>query len=122
MEEIIQDSMCYDSETFIAEYREGNRSAYVMVQGDVKVYYKDTPYWHASEFPEELLEMFKTGKKLEGVEIVDNNWLEIFWEEDGYILDSDVFDVPTPIKMSKLMKYLKADFKEYFTEHYKGGK
>lgn len=125
MKDIIYDSMCYDSGTFISEYKEGNRWAYVAVQGEVRVYYKDegTPYKYASRFPDELMEMFKTGKyDYDKMNVVDNNWFEIFWGEDGKILDSDVFDVPTPISKKELDKHLKNYFKEYFDDRDRGDK
>lgn len=77
----IHDSMELDSGQCVAEL-EVNDSILVTinVEGYVRVVYNDEVYKAPSQFPEELTELFRSGKAYEdnGVFIDNNNWFESF--------------------------------------------
>ena len=100
-----QDSMCYDSGTQICSYGTEDNYVQVIIRGYVTVYYKDERYSHASEMPDELVRMFRTGKAYKHpyeVTINENNWYEIEWIKDGECVHGDVFEIGTPATKKEL--------------------
>ena len=95
----INDSMELDSGQIVAELKikddkpETDIKVTLEVQGHVKVYYNDGMYKCASQMPEELFKLFHDGYESEaeaGLSVIENNWFEIFIEEPGRCLHSDV--------------------------------
>lgn len=92
----INDSMQLDSGQQVChlavEYKGKTIEVSVCVYGDVKVFYKDGMYKCANSFPQELLDYF-AGKRpdlAEEVNIIDNNWFELFFNDDpdnGIVVD-----------------------------------
>ena len=83
---IIPDSMCLDSGETICSYTEGKDEVVIEVRGYVTVDFNGERYRHYSDMPEELKKLFDTGKVYndDRVDILENNWYEIFfnWDED----------------------------------------
>jgi len=95
----INDSMEVESGTELARLESGEHVVTLEVRGDVRVRYKDEIYETQCQFPEELLQLFHNGQadQEHGVEVIDNNWLEVFlWIRKGKKLEwtgeSDVVD------------------------------
>lgn len=95
----IKDSMQMDSGITIAALTLPNgNTATIEVRGEVKVYFNNEYYCTPSEFPQELKDLI-ANKGVEywnnsKVSIIDNNWFEIFYMENGsYVPDSDAIDV-----------------------------
>ena len=86
--------MQLNSGTGIASLKVDNIEVVIRVCGDVRVDYDNVRYSQPSAFPDELLELFKTGKAWadNGVDIDMNNWFEIFTYIDDKFAGSDVFD------------------------------
>ena len=73
----------------------GDEKISVEVQGEVRVNYKDEPYYDVSEFPSELKKLFGTGDAYEDEDVVldSNNWFECcYFDENGVYIDSDVME------------------------------
>lgn len=88
------DSMCYDSGTEVLnaklQVKEYSIDVRIVAQGHVRVYYKDNVYKCASQFPQELLELFKNGSAATECDLIENNWWEVLYEiNDGYVKQSD---------------------------------
>ena len=64
----------------------------LVVNGDVSVKFDGENYFGASDFSDELTELFKQGKAYDDdrVEIYLNNWFEYFWEDDCEVEDADL--------------------------------
>ena len=103
--EHIRDSMQFNSDTVICKYKtaDGKFKAIVEVLGEVAVdYYPNgredgeiaDRYYNYSEFPKELQELFNNGDAYmnDNVDILNNNWFEITYFENGEMLDSDVLE------------------------------
>ena len=96
----INDSMELNSRLTIAgltgELQDGTRfGAFLEVQGYVSVVYKGELYNYASDMPTELINLFHNGgynPEDEDLCVNENNWFEIFIEEDGQTVRSDVVD------------------------------
>ena len=92
----INDSMELDSGQEIAElkiHRDSDITITLVVHGNVTVIYKDKVYNHASEMPEELISLFHNegySPNHDDLSINENNWFEIYIEEDGQCIHSDV--------------------------------
>ncbi len=93
------DSMTVDSgHEFLSATLEkedgGTYTVTIEAQGYVNVLYKGDSFRCASSMPEELRELFLTGKAGENpdVQVNENNWWEVFVEKDGVLLGSDVMD------------------------------
>lgn len=99
------DSMLFDSGEVIAsmDYVDNNTGKGVQMDlkvcGHVKVFFNDTPYCHASEFPDELINLIKSNPEWEldeRVYVCENNWFEYIYNYthfncgDGIIEESDV--------------------------------
>ena len=96
----IGDSMCFDSTfKFLTAQlmREKDGSIFdvtIEVQGYVSVVFKGDCISCFSEMPDELKKMFEDGSAYDSdlVVINENNWWEVFVEENGVLLDSDVME------------------------------
>ena len=95
----INDSMEVESGTELARLESGDHVVTFEARGDVRVRYKDEIYKTPCQFPEELMQLFHNGQadQEHGVEVIDNNWLEVFlWIRKGQKLEwtgeSDVVD------------------------------
>ena len=105
----INDSMELDSGQSLAELTMGDITVEIRVEGYVRVVYEGQTYKCASQFPDELREMFHDGtwKDLdEEVLFIDNNnWFEIFLYERGEYRYSDVVDGgwKNPVELFKEM-------------------
>lgn len=96
----INDSMELPSRITIAgltgELNDGTTfGAFLEVQGYVSVVYKGELYNSAPDMPKELIELFHNGGYDPGLEdlcVNENNWFEIFVEEDGMMVRSDVVE------------------------------
>ena len=113
-----QDSMCYDSDTFICSYGTEDNYVQVVIRGYVTVYYKDDRYSHASDMPDELLEMFANGKAYKSNDVVinENNWYEIEWIKDNECVHSDVLELGTPLSKYELNDACKETLKMWQEE------
>ena len=105
----INDSMELDSGTTIATLtitRDDNSSfkIYLEVRGEVRVRYKGSIYTCASQMPEPLLKLFHAGC-LRDVEVIDNNWFEVFLEDSEGVIGSDFVDAENldPFELLSLM-------------------
>ena len=130
----LRDSMQLDSGQTIASMETENYLVTLEVRGDVRVLYNPDPdgdaadgqiYKHASAFPDELLDIFASGKdysEMKNVSVVYNNWFELFiferkeksgsgaqWEWTGW---SDVTD-DGPFNEESL----KTDLEEYLKDY-----
>ena len=114
----MQDSMCYDSDTLICSYGTDNTYVAIAVRGCVKVYYKDECYYHFSEMPEELQDMFLKGTAYKTGEVTteENNWHELECIRDGVYIGGDVFDMPTPATPKQLKAELKKELGSFIKE------
>lgn len=98
---LVNDSMELDSGQEVANLviKEKNGpkvTIAVEVQGSVKVYYKDGMYKCASQMPDELLKLFHEGgysPDNEDLNVVENNWFEIYVTEENICMTTDVIDV-----------------------------
>jgi len=91
------------------------------VQGSVKVYYKDSMYKCASQMPDELLKIFHDGYDNQddiGLNIIENNWFEVYVEVDGQCVHSDVCNPEGENEMELLALLLDVyrEYKEIETE------
>jgi len=109
-----KDSMLFDYGTNIASLslEAPNGKIYsvdLMVDGEVYVEYDDDYYRNASDFPEELYNMFVDGTAYDSddVYIDDNNWFEVLFYVNGYCYDSEMFDGDSDLSM-----YTKDELKE----------
>ena len=100
--EKLPDSMCFNSGTQICHYEDGKDTIDIDVRGYVTVDFKGETYRHFTDMPEELQDLFLTGKAYEDdcVVISENNWYEIFFNWD---IDYDVAEVEgyTPTELEK---------------------
>ena len=97
------DSMLLPSETWIATLTDGDWCATLEVLGEVTVWYNDNPedpddkeyYNGVDDFPEELIQMFKTGEAYDSdrVYISSNNWFEVLVDYNNEYVGGDVVDV-----------------------------
>ena len=130
----INDSMELESGQDIAELETDKHLVVVGVRGEVRVYFNDEVYKTQCQFPKTLMKLFHNGKAYhdDRVEIVDNNWFEVFlykknkdgeWDWTGL---SDVCDCEnnTPKEMKDflvdcLKLYEEVGFKDddYFVEN-----
>jgi len=78
--EDINDSMELDSGQEIARLYDEDLCATLEVRGEVDVIYRGREYRTAGKFPETLTKLFHEGKadRKHGVEVIDNNWFEVF--------------------------------------------
>lgn len=117
----INDSMELDSGTTIADMNLSDKSdkwhLHIGVYGDVVVDYKDERYKSSSRMPEELIQLFHDGNanSENGVEIIMNNWFEIFIDRNGVNLNSEVIDCIA--KPNELLIYLFETYLEYKKEY-----
>lgn len=97
---LIGDSMALDSGQEVArlDIKDGDEHTVlsVEVRGEVKVNYKGRHYTHASEMPEELIKLFNEdgySPFSEEMEVVDNNWFEIYIETSSQVVATEVVNV-----------------------------
>ena len=78
--EDINDSMELNSGQEIARLYDNELCATLEVLGDVDVLYRGREYRAAGKFPKTLTKLFHEGKadRKHGVEVIDNNWFEVF--------------------------------------------
>lgn len=109
----IVDSMQFDSNLTLATLLidDGNKwKITIETQGHVRVFYtpdkkgdprgrKGQSYRCASDFPPELMDLFKKGKAgdAKNVHVDENNWFEVFVEHDGkfensYTLETENYE------------------------------
>ena len=101
----LPDSMCFDSGTDVCRYEDGEDVVEIEVRGYVTVDFKGDRYCHYSDMPLELQKMFQDGTAYDSdeVEILENNWYEVFfnWDE-GYdvaeIEDTNIADLESYCK------------------------
>ena len=94
-------SLLFDSNTVIADYKEGNYMLSLIVRGDVKIYDNETGYAYKNyqDFPVDLQSLIKSGALGSGDDTnkytVDmNNWFEWFLDEvEGDAADTIWYDV-----------------------------
>ena len=77
----INDSMEVESGTELARLQAGDNVVTLEVKGDVRVRYKGEIYKTPAQFPRELLDLFHDNEAnaVNGVEVIDNNWGELFY-------------------------------------------
>lgn len=88
------------------------------VQGDVKVFYKNEMYKCASQMPDELIKIFHDGyedPEAIGLNVCENNWFEIYIEEDGQCVLSDVA-CPEGMNNIEMLSMMLDVYKEYVKE------
>lgn len=121
----VNDSMELNSDTTIAELT-GKRldgtsfGVYLQVQGKVTVIYKDKLYSHASEMPEELLKLFHDdgySPSDENLTVNENNWFELFIEENDHTVFSDVVDAGG-LDETEVFTYLVDAYREYYENYH----
>lgn len=122
----IKDSMQLDSNQTIAHMKVDDIDLTLEVRGDVRVQWNPEPsgpyekgqvYKHASDFPEELLKVFAEHKDvsiMRNINVVDNNWFEIFVEKHGETIDSIVADIPSlrPVVIFRSLWQTYLDYKD----------
>lgn len=105
--EEVADSMQFDSGQSLAELRYDGWLASLEVRGEVRVVWNPDPggtteggtaYRHASDFPEDLMDVFAHPEKhdresMQNLFVDDNNWFEVFVEKDGRFVESFVVDL-----------------------------
>lgn len=76
----VNDSMELDSGQCVAELEVGDVLATINVEGKVRVVFDDEVYRSASQFPQELRDLFHSGAAYnsERIYIDDNNWFECY--------------------------------------------
>lgn len=107
------DSMLFD-EHIVACLDKGNYRVEIQVMGEKRIYYKDTLYKYAHRYPEELIEILKSGKVAENqdVDIMNNNWYEIMCYKKNSngeyeLIKYDTIDINLSVtSKSELKKYL----------------
>ena len=114
----INDSMELDSGLTIATLKGDKYDLELMTQGYVRVIYKDSVYTYASGMPKELLKMFHDGKITEDVNVVENNWYELFVDEKngGGFVCADLIDLDACSK-KELEKCLNEEM-DYYEKEY----
>ena len=88
------------------------------VQGHVKVFYKDDMYKCASQMPDELIKIFHDGyedPEAIGLNVCENNWFEIYIEEGGQCVLSDVA-CPEGMNDIEMLSMMLDVYKEYVKE------
>ena len=122
----INDSMELDSGQTIAELRIDNLNFTLEVRGHVNITYtpnSDTTheggdvFRGASDFPEELLQMFHDGKcgDAPNVYVDENNWFEVFIEENGRFVNSECVDAET-MNPAEIFSMLWETYQDYVKE------
>ena len=94
--EDLKDSMLLDSDQEVISFKHKGYDVSVRICGEVRVEYENTRYESASEMPDELIQKFRDGSAYDDpdVEIIDNNWFEVFIDKDGgWTGYSDVIDL-----------------------------
>lgn len=102
----LPDSMCYDSNTNICHYEDGNDTVDIDVRGYVTVVFNDDVYSHFSDMPEELQNLFINGTAYDDDRVVinENNWYEVFFNDD------------TDYDVAEIEKYTEKELEEYCKE------
>ena len=109
----LPDSMCLNSGTYICHYEDGDDTIDIDVRGHVTVGFKEEEtYRHFTDMPEELQELFLTGKAYEDDRVVieENNWYEVFfnWDEDYDVAEVEGY---TPKELEEYCKECMALFR-----------
>lgn len=103
----VNDSMELDSETIIAELREGDVTVSLEVHGDIRVIFDGQVYRYPSEFPDELMEMIHNGSydTNDRVEVGANNWFELFVDNGNCNEEAELVDCEgyTPDQVAELL-------------------
>ena len=90
------DSMLFERGEVVAKAELVNEGKSItislVVNGDVSVKFNGENYFGASDFSDELTELFKQGKAYDDdrVEIYLNNWFEYLWEDDCEVEEADL--------------------------------
>lgn len=116
--ENMHDSMLIESGTIIATMTTGNYKCEIRVCGEVRVVYKGVAYRSPEAFPEELREMFASGKadNSDEVFIDDNNWYELFVDDEkGWTGWSEVLDSLDNLTPAELAKVFEDAIESYLT-------
>lgn len=116
----INDAMELDSNLLIAclsgELNDGTKfEVSLMTQGEVSVVYKDKTYHRASKMPEELLKLFHDhgySPNHEDVCVDNNNWFELFIEENGETVETSVVDADN-VSETEMLGFLADAYYEY---------
>ena len=121
----INDSMELNSNTTVASLtgtlQDGTEfGVYLEVQGHVTVVYKDKLYTAASDMPDELLKLFHEGgynPDNEDLAVNENNWFELFIEENNQMVRSDCVDAEnmTDIEVLDLLVSSYKDWRDELT-------
>lgn len=104
------DSMLFERGEVVAKAELVNEGKSVtislVVNGDVSVKFNGENYFGASDFSDELTELFKQGKAYDDdrVEIYLNNWFEYLWEDDAEVEEADL-SVSSPTDVLSNMMY-----------------
>lgn len=120
----IHSSMQLDSGQQIASLKAGDWKLSLEVRGEVRVLWNPDPsgdasdgqvYRSASQFPDELMEVFAKGYDTNGmpnIVIDDNNWFELFVDHKGKNIGCDVV-VDEDLDPVKVFKYMLDTYLEY---------
>lgn len=110
----IYDSMQLDSNQTIAHLKIDGYDITLEVKGHVRVVYKDQVYKHASDFPNELLQLFAEQKAGDCPDLFvdDNNWFEVFIEKDGVFMSSEVADF-CGLDVPSIFSYLYETYEDF---------
>lgn len=122
----IHSSMQLESGQEIAQLIVGDWKLYLEVHGDVRVKWNPDPdgdaddgqiYKSPSQFPDELMDIFANGIDTNGMknlEIIDNNWFELFVDYKGRNIHYDVVDDETwePVELFSFMYETYIGFKK----------
>ena len=104
------DSMLFERGEVVAKAELVNEGKSItislVVNGDVSVKFNGENYFGASDFSDELTELFKQGKAYDDdrVEIYLNNWFEYLWEDDAEVEEADL-SVSSPADVLSNMMY-----------------
>lgn len=88
-----KDSMLFSSDDgHVAHIEQGNKRVSLDVRGEVRVVYKEQVYKDITQFPQELVDIIKSGKlwNNEDVFVDMNNWFEFMLIKDNQTYDGIV--------------------------------
>lgn len=118
------DSLLFDEHT-IARLETENYAVVIEVIGYIRIYFENEIYKSASRYPEELVEMIKSGKVYENpeVDIGNNNWFNIavyVKNSDGIFEfdNDDVLDIALDNLTKEELKNYMFEFLKNYVEKY----
>lgn len=118
-----KDSLLFNQGDIIVSLSSTNGiEVYIGVVGDVRLFYNDEVYRYPDNYPEEITNALKDGTfcQLEAdgvVEVINNNWFEVFVKKNGNFINSDVWestldDIGEAKLKAMLVDYIESSYPE----------